>query len=216
MLPFTRSYCTACIIRSYPSTSHLPSRRPIVATLQLSMFPSTNLPVTPPQSICVVTGPPPSHPCALPPSSILVDMSFSDDEAVAAAGSEALAALTSLNRANTLSLMHEVRQRSPQLHDCLHRLRCRYSIIMTVIAYCCNEADLRLIAAVCMQPTPWKVLDNVVHLLHDSITLQAVWQRPIRCSCALCQTHHYGCPVLPPLGGSPPGAGRGQGPGGPG
>ena len=36
-------------------------------------------------------------------------MRFSESEAVAAAGTEALAARTSLNRANTISLMHEVR-----------------------------------------------------------------------------------------------------------
>lgn len=36
-------------------------------------------------------------------------MTFSDDEALATAGGEALAALTSLNRANTLALMHEAR-----------------------------------------------------------------------------------------------------------
>lgn len=46
--------------------------------------------------------------------SVLVNMRFSDSEAAAAAGTEALAALTTLNRGNTVSLIREVVHRLAQ------------------------------------------------------------------------------------------------------
>jgi hypothetical protein len=51
--------------------------------------------------------PPSPFPPPAPPS-VLLNMRFSTNDAAAAAGTDALAALTSLNRPNTLRLMHEV------------------------------------------------------------------------------------------------------------
>lgn len=56
-----------------------------------------------PLTLTLTLTPPPDN-----PNSVLVNLRFSESEPVAVAGTEALAALTSLNRANTITLLHEV------------------------------------------------------------------------------------------------------------